>query len=248
MIGFELVRNQERFRWDEYKISGKTDGLAPLNRELPPPFTGLRDIPAEIKFMNQQAFDKIQTVDDFRNARGWWLRKYPSQLNSYMLMASRPCGYLIIGTAQRRPKVLPMLIDYELGEADLQMAQSVNRHIADGTTPEPIPFDAQVCEMCDFNHICQPLRASSSTIEIDPAEAIHLETFLESQKEYENAKKDYERRKALLIGNAKKPGKYYGHTALIGDIEISSKTIHRKGYAVEETEYTQTTIERVGAA
>lgn len=247
-IGFELVENQASFTVPSHKIRGKIDGLAPIpgRIKLPEIFKGLRSIPAEIKFISPQIWPDLKTVEDIRTCRGWWIRKYASQLNIYMVPRQHPAGLFILGTASQRPRIIPMAFDPILAEHDLLKIEDVNKHVEAGTYPEPIPFEAQVCEMCDFNHLCTPLRSSWATVEITPADSIALEAYLEAKKRYDEVNKIYEAYKKELIGNGKKPGRYLGQNALYADIEISSKTIHRKGYSVDETDYVQTTIERIG--
>ena len=246
IIGFELIENQKRFTLEESRISGRIDGLAPLNRKLGDPFASVKTIPAEIKSINPNYWDSTKTIDDIRSHRGWWIRKYPAQLNLYNLMNDCPGGFLILVTFGKRPRVLPMLLDYDLADADIKMAESVNKHVAERTYPDPIPFDPQICGMCSFSHLCLPIKMSQATVEISQAETIELEIYLEAKKERDLAEKEFERWKSKLIGNKKTPGRYFGQTAFINDIEISSKELHRKGHTVQETDYVVTTIERVG--
>jgi len=243
VIGYEIEGSQNRLRWEAYKISGRIDGLVPVGRRFPAPFENLRDIDGEIKSMNPLFWDKHKTIDDIKNSRYWWIRKYPSQLNLYCLMNDKPGGLLILGTFGKRPRILPMLIDYDLAERDLHMAEAVNRHVEAKTYPEPIPFEASVCGMCDFNHICMPLKASPYT-EISKGDYFELSLYIEAKAERDKAEEEFKRWHDKLIGNTKKPGRFYGANAILDDIEIESREVDRKAYEVKAGHYTTTTIER----
>jgi hypothetical protein len=243
VIGYEIEGSQNRLRWEVYKISGRIDGLVPVGRRFPAPFENLRDVDGEIKSMNPLFWDKHKTIDDIKNSRYWWIRKYPSQLNLYCLMNDKPGGLLILGTFGKRPRILPMLVDYDLAERDLHMAEAVNRHVEAGTYPEPIPFEPSVCGMCEFNHICMPLKASPYS-EISKGDYFELSLYIEAKAERDKAEQEFKRLHEKLIGNMKKPGRFYGANAILEDIEIESKEVDRKAYEVKAGHYTITTIER----
>lgn len=254
--GWQLEENQRQFVWPKYMISGKIDGMLripndPMVRALIPEEVGrLPKAPVEIKTINPLFWDKMKTIGDIRESRYWWIRKYPSQLNVYMLMAGIPIGFLMLLTFGKRPRLIPMAIDYDLGEADLQMVEKANEHVLAGTLPEPIPFDGSVCGMCDWSHICQPLQATifeGLTTDDIP----ELERYLELKK----AKADFDDYHEKLIGTNKKPGKYHGRNAIIEGIQIISNTQSRTSYDVpkniqakyaKKTDIVITKIERVG--
>jgi len=258
-IGFELSQSQRRFSTDDeglekYKhlhISGKIDGLNPLNRVLPEPFASLKEVPAEIKTTSPHYWQSTQTIDDLKRHPKFWINKIPSQLNIYLVFNSCPGGFIILATFGKKPRILPMLFDPELWEHDKSRVEKVNAHVEAGTYPEPIPYDATVCGMCDFNHLCAPLK---STDIIDESEVNEME--LQVYKDMEEQAKQFKEMHAALIGNMEKPGKYFGKSAFVGDYEINTtKSIRHKYPGIPKEvkkpyevtyELIQTKIERIG--
>ncbi|HZX11222.1 MAG TPA: hypothetical protein VFG01_09790, partial [Acidobacteriota bacterium] len=252
-IGYEVNLAQRYFRNDEYQISGRIDGAVPLKRELPGKLSYIKELPIEIKTINPVFWQATKTILDLRRNPKFWINKIPSQLNTYLCpyMMSLPAGFIVLITFGKRPRILPMLYDPELAEADLGKAKKVNGYVEKGEYPEPIPYDPSVCDLCPFNHMCDPPRASN-LIQINQENRWELEDFLLLQDHY----KQYKKLKDELIGSKKKPGKYYGKNAIFEDIEIKSNKRTQKKYDipkkekdkffVETDEYFVTKIERVG--
>jgi len=257
-IGYELSQSQRRYSTDDsgmekYKhlhLSGKIDGLCPLNKSLPEPFTKLKEVPAEIKTVSPHFWDSTQTIEDLKRHSKFWIQKIPSQLNNYLIMGNAPGGFLIIATFGKKPRILPMVFDSDLWEYDKNRIEKVNTHVDAGTYPEPMPFDATICGMCDFDHICKPLRATG-VVEIPEANEWELQMYLELKEQ----KAQFTKMHAELIGSMEKPGKYFGQEGFLNDIEIKTKRSMRKKYPdipkeVKEEyqvnyELIQTSIERI---
>jgi hypothetical protein len=244
--GYELIENQGYIRNEKHMISGRMDGMVLVKKKLPPPFESIRAMPLEVKTINPMYWDSVKDLEGIKNHRGWWIRKYPSQLNFYIHEKQAPAGLMLLGTFGRRPRIIPMLFDEGLWQADMAQIDKANAHLAAGTLPAPLPFDAQICGMCDFSHICNPLRTSSQTTNITPEDEIALNYYLDLKKDFDEIKGRYEAEKNKLIGDKKKPGRFYGQNAFVSDIEISTKDVHREGYEVKATDYKVTTIERIG--
>lgn len=247
--GHELTQSQDRIYLPEYQISGRIDGQARLGRAV----TWGRPVnsaPAEAKSINPMFWDSIETIDDMRQHRAWWIRGYPSQLNIYLHAKDEPFGFFILKTFGKRPKILGMLYDPDLAINDLAKIADVNKHVAAGTYPPPSPYDASICGMCDFAHLCQPIQTTKMT-SVDPGDVPLLEDYLDLKKWAER----FEHAKKKLIGTKDKPGKYYGLNGIAGDIAIVTTSQQRTFYEIpddikapfgEKREILTTKIVRIG--
>lgn len=218
-IEYEVTLTQVHYEWPEYQISGRTDGSL---HSLYKPTKEMLEIPLEITTVNPNYWNSTKTIGDIKAHPKFWINRKASQLNSYLLMKSKPGGMLVIKSWGRRPRLLPMLLDYELGEVDIKMAELVNGHVAAGTYPDRIPYDVTVCEMCDFNHLCKPVRLTTA-IEVDAATGAELIHFCDLQDIVDEQKLLGKK----LIGEKKKPGIFYDKDMLIDDIEIKTKRFDR---------------------
>ena len=135
-------------------------------------------------------------------------------------------------TFGKKPRILPMIFDKDLWLRDNKMALSVNEYVKKKEYPPPMPFDATVCGMCDFNHICTPLKPTSVTTELTDADKFELELYLETKEQNEH----FKRMHAELIGTKDKPGKYFGQSAFIEEIEIKTRSYMKKSYKVPTEE------------
>lgn len=170
--GYEVILEQQYFDWNKYEISGRTDGS--LQFEIPEHnFKGRG--PLEIKTVAPHLFKRMTTIEEIKASKSYWVRKAVSQLNIYMLMAGAEFGFLAIKTYRLRPRILPMLVDYELGEKCLKKCEEVNHCVAKGIQPDRIPYDSSICDICDFDHLCAPVKVTKYVDEIDEQVAKDLQ-------------------------------------------------------------------------
>lgn len=209
--GQKIQRAQVKLTWEKYKISGRIDGAISKGREY---------YPVEIKSIHPRYWDSTETVEEIKHHPQFWIRKIPGQLNIYLLMENKPGGFLILCTFGKRPRILPMLIDYEMGEEDLKTCEFVNAHVDARTLPDRIPYDNSACQMCSFNHLCMPVRPSTvmDISEITKEDIDNLELYLDLKPHSQ----EFDRLKKRLVGDSKNPQKFRGSNLIIGDIEISS--------------------------
>ena len=212
--GVKVIEQQRSFEWKEYQITGHIDGKVLDNGEV---------FPLEIKSCSPFVFKAINSISDLTNGKYGYLRKYPAQLNLYLLMDGKERGVFIFkDKTSGQMKEIWMDVDYDLGEETLKRAEAINKHLADGTMPEPINDDLW-CDGCAFAHICLP-ETIGKAVEIDTGElAIMLDRLEELKpivKEYEEID---EKVKASVEGREK---------VLAGNWFIQGKWIEKKAYDI----------------
>ncbi|GAF81570.1 unnamed protein product [marine sediment metagenome] len=222
--GYKIVKGQQRFELKKHQISGKIDGTLEIDGErMPDEFKWIKEIPTEIKTVNPNYWKGTSTIEDIKKHKMFWISKIPSQLNLYLVMMKIPGGLLVLKTFGKKPRILPMILDQELLDYDLQTVKAVNEYVKLGEYPPPMPFDNIVCRMCDFNHICQPLRTTDLT-EIGDLDKYELEMYLDLQKRVS----EFNSLKSRLLGTKDKPGKYFGKEGFIDDIAVITKKFMKK--------------------
>jgi hypothetical protein len=233
--GVKVIEQQRPFSWPEYGITGHIDGQILIDGET---------LPMEIKSCSPFVFKAINTIDDLKHGKYAYLRKYPCQLNLYLLMDGKERGiFLFKDKVSGAIKEIPMEIDYDLGEQALKRAEAVNAHVAAGTLPEPIN-DNLWCDGCAYAHICLPDHVGTE-VEIDTGE---LATMLDRMMELKPAATEYkeldeavskavEGREKVLAGGWFVLGKYCERKSY--DIPAELKAQYEK-----ITQYWRKTIKR----
>lgn len=162
--GYEIILAQKYFNWDKYEIAGMTDGF--LKFKIPGQ-TFSSQAPLEIKTVATHSFNKMKTIEEIKSSRSYWIRKAVAQLNTYLLMAGYEYGFLALKTYRLRPRILPMLLDYELGEKCIKKCERVNHYVAKGILPDRILYDSLICDLCPFDHKCVPVKTSKYPDQVD---------------------------------------------------------------------------------
>jgi CRISPR/Cas system-associated exonuclease Cas4 (RecB family) len=233
--GFKVIEQQRPFTWKEYNITGTVDGKVLIDGEA---------IPFEVKSCSQFVFDKLNSVEDMKNGKYGYLRKYPTQLNLYLLMDNKNKGVFIFKNKQTGAyKEIWMNLDWNLGEDALKRAEAVNAHVAAGTLPDPINEDMW-CNECPYAHICLP-EQTGKEVEIDTGELAavldrmeELKPILEEYDELDaQVKKAVEGREKVLAGSWFITGKWMDRKSY--DIPVDLKAQYEK-----ITKYWRKTIRR----
>ena len=144
--------------------------------------------PAEIKSCDPYTFESIDEDRDawqFAESKRHYLRNYPSQMCTYLLMSGKELGLMIFKSKMaRRLKFVWCPISYEVGERLYRNAEEINRVVAEiqggaesETTLSPrIEYDDKICGNCSFRHICLPdIQYGGQTIELSPEVEADLE-------------------------------------------------------------------------
>lgn len=221
--GWQIIEQQRDYFWQEFQLSAHLDGKVLLESETPP---------LEVKSMSPFVWAKIHTVADLLESRMTHLRKYPAQLNIYNLLSNQHRGFLILkDKSSGRLKEIEVPLDYEYAEGLLKKCEAINRHVAEGTVPAPIPWSESTCGRCAFSHICLPEAKREA---LDLTDDPELEAKLKRRAELAPLSNEYEALDKEVKELVKERPK-----VLCGDFLIQGKWIEPKG----KPRYWKTTIE-----
>ena len=212
--GFTIVEQQRPFSWAKYQITGKIDMKLAIDGNV---------FPCEIKSAAPYSFESINSIEDMKRHKYHYMRKYPAQLMLYLLMDGKDRGlFLFKNKSTGELKEIWMDLDYDFGESLIKKAEAINRHVAEGTLPEPMDFDENICSECAFAHICMPERIGK---EVEVLDDDHLLELLAKYDELKPQAKEFDQvdgeLKKLLNGRDK---------LLIGDWFITGKLVDRTSY------------------
>lgn len=161
--GMDVVRQQTPLPPNPYGIGGIIDLFIEYRED------GKRVVvPVEFKSCSPNTYNAIDTLQDMKDARQPWVRKYPAQLTIYLLLTNSPFGlFLLRDKVSGRYKQIPVPLDFAYAEGLIAKAELVTRAVAQyrsATTPEDqvkalpprISFDPQICEGCPHYSVCVP--------------------------------------------------------------------------------------------
>jgi len=146
-IGFTVVEQQRAFNIETPLITGHIDGIIRWEGT---------DYPFDIKTMGEYDFRKINSAEDLLYSKKLHQRKYPGQLQIYLLQLGLEIGCFILKnklTGEIKP--IWMEIDYDYCEKLLKRAERVYEALSKQTPPERYP-DFSICSKCDFRELCLP--------------------------------------------------------------------------------------------
>ncbi len=210
--GFALIEQQRAFSWAKYQITGTIDCKIALDGQV---------YPVEIKSSAPHAFASINSAEDMRRHKYHYMRKYPAQLTLYLLMDNKDKGlFLFKNKATGELKEIWMDLDYEFGESLIKKAEAINKHVTEGTLPEPIEYNEDICGDCGYAHICMPNRIGKEVEISDNTELLELvmryNTLKPGAKEFEEVDKRINElvkgREKILVGDWFIEGKWYDRT------------------------------------
>lgn len=226
--GVPIIEQQRDYEDKATLITGHVDGKIPVEGAA---------YPLEIKSMSPYIWQRIETVDDLMTGPVH-LRKYPAQLQLYMLLSNSEKGVLLLkNKATGQVKELWMDLDLDFAESLLKKAERINAHVAAGTVPAPIEYDEAICGRCAFQHVCLPdVKRDAMDLLTDP----DIEAKLTRRAELEPLKKEFESLDKEIKGKTKDVEK-----AIIGDFLITGKKRTRTGYTVAPSEFWETKISKL---
>lgn len=242
-MGFKLTREDEKTtQWEPRKgvvISGRIDGK----------ILGFRDtkydpsLILEIKTTSPYTFDALNTIQDVREHRAFYVRGYYDQDQLYCVLENRPRGIMIFKNKQTGMlKAIPFEIDYDRGEWLIARAERLAPMVREKIDPPPIPFDDFICGDCTFKGLCYPPVVGGEGAKlIEDADLLEM---LEERAKVADPRARYEDLDKAVKAKAKQALGKDG-LGMCGPWEVSTKTSPRKAYEVKASESTTVTLRRI---
>ena len=140
--GFEIVEQQRPYEWRKFQLSGHIDGKINVNGRL---------VPIEIKSCSDSMFKHIKGLQpaDFLTSKFHWIRKYPAQIQLYMIMDNEEDAIFIFKNKQTGEKLQKdFALDYSYTEEILKKLEDVNDFVKKDALP-PVEMTEE-CKVCGF--------------------------------------------------------------------------------------------------
>ena len=113
-------------------------------------------VAVEHKRLSPFVWPKLDTPEDFFNSDRVHVRKWPAQLQVYLLGAENEKGLMLLRNAWTGVyKQIDFQLDYAYAEGLLKKAEQVNAAV-EAEQPLPKLEEAAACFRCDFRHVCAP--------------------------------------------------------------------------------------------
>jgi len=134
--GFVIVEQQRPFSWAKYQITGSIDCKIAIDGKT---------YPTEIKSAAPFSFNSINSIEDMKRHKWHYMRKYPAQLTLYLLMDGKDRGLFIFkNKSTGELKEIFLDLDYDFAESLIKKAEAINKHVAEGTLPEPMEYSEEI--------------------------------------------------------------------------------------------------------
>ena len=232
-MGFEIMHQQRPIQIDKPLITGHIDGILRHN-EI--------DYPFDVKTMSPWAFDSVNSAEDLMFSKKVYQRQYPAQLQLYLLMSGNEHGCFIMkNKVTGELKAIWMQIDYDYLEPILKRAEAVYEDLKN-ETPSDRCNDFDLCNNCDFRHICLPdIKNDPNVFVMDDME---LAGMLDRREELKENRDEFEKIDKIIKGQAVIGG--FGDK-LCGDYMLKVQEFIRKtkvpiDFTIKETPYFRTKI------
>jgi CRISPR/Cas system-associated exonuclease Cas4 (RecB family) len=228
--GFKIRQSQRplfekvRVNGTEYKygISGR------LDFEITHEALGGIWYPVEAKSMEPFAWDSINSVEDMKNHKRYYLRMYIGQIQMYLYASSREHGLMVLkNKVSGRLKFIWITLDLDVVERMLKKAEQINEAVAKAQAdPQKaeellsprIEYDEQICGRCAFAHICLPdQQFGDQEIDLDS----ETEAKLRRREELKTAKDEFEDLDEEVKAGFKKRGKGKYLVAASFNVDVS---------------------------
>jgi hypothetical protein len=201
----DIIRDRMSLPVNKYNIGGKVDWWIAFTPEGATDHRTRMKIPAEFKSMSPFSFDEIHSMEDMLSSRKTWVRKYPAQLLTYMILTSTEFGLFILRnkvTGEYR-QINVTLDDKAITYCEelLKRAETVRDAVEayrksdtdaekNACLPPRIDFDPDACQNCDHFKTCLPDITQAPSV-VNLISDIELEAWCRIREQNEQAVKAY---------------------------------------------------------
>lgn len=154
-MGYRVVREQVPFELKDRSsgepvLRGRVDAFIELHHRL--------DVPVEIKSLFPYIYAAINRQEDFE--RFWWTKKYPYQLQAYLIGYGSDWGFFWLTNLVGDWKPIAIRLDYAIAEKVWAYSERILAGVKSYRASQPLPDftkDPLECTRCPFfGRSCNP--------------------------------------------------------------------------------------------
>lgn len=223
-MGIDVFERSRDYHDRELELTGHIDGA------LGAAAWGDETVPAEIKSLNPFTAESIDSIDDIRNSRQGWVRKYYAQLQTYLWFAKKPRGvFVLLNKVSGEITFIDCPADPEFQAEVIEKVKRIRDHVRAKTLPER--HQTSECARCAFAHVCLPDLHFGDAVRVD--DAPELIAALAKRESLRDAHREYSAAdRAVKQYLPEKAGEL-----LVGPYAVVGKEQHRKGFTVAPTSF-----------
>lgn len=200
-MGFDVSQQQGSLAWPQYKITG--------HRDFKISHAGSPSVRCEFKSVHPLLWVQLNTPDDIKNHRSFFIQKWAAQVVLYMLLDSQT-EYWLIMKNKSTGQIKVVVFEWNGENADyaenyIKKAETVNALVEKKNMPDSMKLaDVDICNGCEFLTICNPPLDFGKGVDIiDEETAAELAELAETRAKNEEAATAFDEADEELKGRIK---------------------------------------------
>ncbi len=235
-MGFIIEQRNRAFHDRKHNITGHLDGRL-WWKEWPKSFT----VPIEIKGLNPFTADAVTTIEDIRESKQKWVRKYYAQLQTYQWLDDDEWGlFVLLNKSTGHPEFIPSQIDRPFIAKMLEKADLISEAVA--KKEPPARRRSADCPRCPFVHVCLPdIDFGPGTQMLDEPELIEA---IKRREAARPAKAEFDAADRVIKSLLPKEA----GDLLIGPYAATATKVEKKAYSVKASSHLRWEITQIAPA
>lgn len=247
-MGWEVEGAEQQLAWPKYQITGRED--LKIRKD------GMgAGVYAEVKSCSPFTFEGLNIVEDFKNHKWEFVKKWYRQVSLYMVLKGVERYWMLLkNKVNGKIKIIEFTLgdkELEAAEGMIKRAETANKLVQIGQMPTPDMklSDVDVCTECEFFDTCLPaVNFGPGAVVIDEERASELAAMLERREILKPLAAEYDELDEE-VKETVKAAVVEGQTAVvIGDWVANVKVINKKEFTVKAQVQKQIKFVRTGAA